>query len=210
MSINIFGLFPTPVLESNLERDLTNNELAFVNLLKQDTRLNHGGGGNSASVSKYVLNSPELADLRMFIQHSLDSYIDNVLHPENEFKLHITQSWINWTDKGQGHHKHYHRNSFLSGVFYINADGENDKLNFANETTAQFVDVAVNSKNFNIFNANKWWVPASTGKLYIFPSSTRHFVDPVITDDTRISLAFNTWFSGKLGNEDELTLLTTN
>jgi len=208
MSINIFGLFPTPVLESNLERNLTSDELVFVDFLKQDTRLNQDG--NLASTSKFVLESSELSELQKFIQHHLDFYVDNVLHPKNEFKLHITQSWINWTDKGQGHHKHYHRNSFLSGVFYINADEKNDKLYFANETNSQFVDVEINSKNFNIFNSRKWWVPASTGKLYIFPSGTRHFVEPVTTDETRISLAFNTWFSGTVGNDEELTLLTTN
>ena len=208
MSINVFGLFPTPVLESNLDRELTTNELEFINSLKHDTRINQGG--NLASTLKYVLNCPELSELQKFIQHHLDFYVDSVLYPKHEFKLHITQSWVNWTDKGQGHHKHYHRNSFLSGVFYINANGEHDKLYFANETNSQFVDVDINSKDFNIFNSNKWWVPASTGKLYIFPSGTRHFVEPVTTDETRISLAFNTWFSGTIGNNEELTLLTTN
>ena len=208
MSINVFGLFPTPVLESNLDRELTTNELSFVNSIKKDTRINQSG--NLASELKYVLNCPEMCEVQKFIQHHLNFYVDNVLHPKNEFKLYITQSWINWTDKGQGHHKHYHRNSFLSGVFYINADREHDKLYFAKETNSQFIDIAINSKDFNIFNSEKWWVPASTGKLYIFPSGTRHFVEPVITDETRISLAFNTWFSGTVGNDEELTLLTTN
>jgi hypothetical protein len=41
----------------------------------------------------------------------------------------------------------------------------------------------------------------------IFPSSLTHSVAPVEADDTRISLAFNTFPVGYMGQEENLTAL---
>jgi ectoine hydroxylase-related dioxygenase (phytanoyl-CoA dioxygenase family) len=45
------------------------------------------------------------------------------------------------------------------------------------------------------------------GDLILFPSHLLHSVDTVTTDETRISLSFNVFFKGELGNEENLNLL---
>ena len=46
--------------------------------------------------------------------------------------------------------------------------------------------------------------------IVIFPSSLTHMVEQTISDDTRVSLAFNTFLKGNIGNNFELTELINN
>ena len=60
---------------------------------------------------------------------------------------------------------------------------------------------------WNEYNSESWWFPVGTGELILFPSNLSHKVQPVEGSDTRISLAFNTFPVGHIGDEDELTAL---
>ncbi len=51
----------------------------------------------------------------------------------NNITPYITQSWLNYTETNQYHHKHQHPNSLVSGVFYINCDDKFDKIKFFNQ-----------------------------------------------------------------------------
>jgi hypothetical protein len=44
--------------------------------------------------------------------------------------MRLTQSWLNYTKPGQFHHKHAHPNSFISGVLYMKAARQRDKIYF--------------------------------------------------------------------------------
>jgi hypothetical protein len=41
-----------------------------------------------------------------------------------------------------------------------------------------------------------WFFPVETGNLFMFPSSTTHQVETKQGNNTRISLAFNTFYKG--------------
>ena len=47
----------------------------------------------------------------------------------------------------------------------------------------------------NFFNSMTWEVTPEEGKLMIWPSWLLHYVKPNLSDDTRISIAFNTTVS---------------
>jgi hypothetical protein len=50
-----------------------------------------------------------------------------------------------------------------------------------------------------------WWFEVGTGDLVLFPSSLTHMVETVKGDQTRISLSFNTFPVGNIGEEVSLT-----
>ena len=127
------------------------------------------------------------------------------MSPQDNVKLEITQSWINYTKTGQYHHKHAHPNSVISGVFYIQASKEIDKLFFYNESYQQ---IKIVPKEFHVYNSESWWLPVETGQLLLFPSSLTHMVATTSGEDDRISMSFNTFYKGKLGDEVALTGLT--
>jgi len=193
------NLFPTPVAGFELGRDLS--EVEREHLFDLETRLNQG---NTTSVENYVLNKPELHSLTEFLNNSLQEYFNAVYSPKTKADLCITQSWVNYTKPGQFHHKHAHPNSLVSGVFYVQATKETDKLHFFKDG---FQQLRIIPKDFNLYNSDSWWLTAATGALYLFPSSLTHMVEQVQGQDTRISLSFNTFPKGIIGEEIALTSL---
>ena len=193
------NLFPTPVAKFELGRDLS--EVEREHLFNLETRSNQG---NTTSVDNHVLNKPELHSLAEFLNNSLQEYFNTVYAPKADANLCITQSWVNYTKPGQFHHKHAHPNSLISGVFYIQAAKETDKLHFFKDG---FQQIKVIPKDFNLYNSDSWWLAAATGTLYLFPSSLTHMVEPVRSEDIRISLSFNTFPKGIIGEEVSLNSL---
>ena len=58
----------------------------------------------------------KLASINKFIEKCLNNFYQSVFSPRDDVEIYITQSWLNYTEPGQFHHKHAHPNSFVSGV----------------------------------------------------------------------------------------------
>lgn len=186
----IVSLFPTPVGRNDIGREFTVKELKAINALERNTN-----AGNQITKNQDVLGLKELSSVRKYVDDALNEFFQSVYKPQREVRLDITQSWINFSKKGDYHHTHTHQNSFLSGVFYIKADREKDKIYFYKEEYAQ---LRVYSKEYNEYNSYSWWIEVGGGDLLLFPSSMSHGVNTVETDE-RISLSFNTFPVGLLG-----------
>ena len=196
--MNTLNLFPTAVSLFDHE-GLSKKEIEF--LKKQKIRDNTG---NKTSVDNYILNNKELKKLKRFIENCVNQYFKLIYQPKNNVSPYITQSWCNYTKEGEFHHKHAHPNSFISGVFYVQADKEKDRIYFFKE---KYEGIVVTPKIYNSYNSESWWVPINTNNLVIFPSSLPHMVGQV-TGEERISLSFNTFFKGEIGSSTELTNLS--
>lgn len=193
----IQNLFPTPVGTYKLNRDLTENEIVFIK--GQETLPNTG---NLTSTDTRILCNHSMLELRNFLESSVSEYFKTVYDPKNNVNLQITQSWINYTEPGQYHHKHAHPNSFVSGVFYPQANRETDRIYFYRDGYQQ---IKLPPNEWNAWNSDSWWFEVGTGDLVLFPSSLTHMVEAVKGKDTRISLSFNTFLVGSVGDDTELT-----
>jgi uncharacterized protein (TIGR02466 family) len=111
---------------------------------------------------------------------------------------------LNYSKPGEWHHKHAHPNSFVSGVLYMKAVKDSDKIYFYGD---EYKTIDLPTENYNIYNSKSWWLPVETGDLMLFPSSLTHSVEKVQADQTRVSLAFNTFPVGYVGQEESLTAL---
>lgn len=193
----IHNLFPTPVGIYKLDRDLTEKEIAFIK--GQETRPNMG---NTTSTDNTILRNKPLIKLRDFIETSVADYFKTIHNPKHQVSLRVTQSWINYTEPGQFHHKHAHPNSFISGVFYPQANKETDKIYFYRDG---FQMIKLPPQEWNVWNSESWWFEVGTGDLVLFPSHLQHMVETVQGEQTRISLSFNTFPVGLVGEEVDLT-----
>jgi uncharacterized protein (TIGR02466 family) len=198
---NINGIFPTPIYISKLDRELTPLELKFVDKNKKDFYKNDG---NITSNNNYILNEKPFANIKKELDLRVQDYFDKVISPANNITPYITQSWLNYTETNQYHHKHAHPNSLVSGVFYINCHEEHDKIKFFNDT---YKTIRTEVKDWNMWNSESWWFPVKTGDVILFPSSLTHMVETKQGDNTRISLAFNVFIKGTIGNNKNLTEL---
>lgn len=199
--MELIGLFPIPVGIYKIEKPLTQKEFDFINNL--DRRPNQY---NTTSLDTYLFRHKKLAKLKNFFNESVNDFFKKIYCPKTNVKLRLTQSWANFSVKGEGHHSHVHPNSIISAVFYVQTDDKSDKIYFVKESKYNTIDIV--SSEFNPFNSTLWWLPASTGTLMVFPSSLGHYVDPVEADKTRISISANTFIVGSVGEEETLTGLT--
>ena len=201
--MKIYQLFPEPVCTCSLERKLTKEELKIINEYKKET---HKNDGNITSNNNYVLENKTLKNLKEDLQKRVINYFDKVICTSNSSIPHITQSWINYTETNEFHHRHFHSNSCVSGVFYIDAKKEVDQIKFYRPGEIQkTIDLSVS--RHNPFNSTNWGCAVQTGDVVIFPSFLHHGVEKKKGPHTRISLSFNVFFKGKIGDKKELTEL---
>ena len=198
---SIHGLFPTPVYRNNLNRKFSKEELNLVKKSKKDT---YGNVGNVTSKNSYILNEKPFAKLKKQLDVMIEDYFNKIICTSNKVKPYITQSWLNYTETNQFHHPHEHPNSIVSGVLYIDSLKEFDKILFINKA---YEPIRLEAKEYNIYNSRSWWFPVETGDVVLFPSYLTHQVDNKQGNNTRISLAFNTYVKGTFGNKSGLTEL---
>ena len=201
MKAEINSIFPTPIYISKLDRKLTPLELKFVEKYKKDFYKNEG---NITSNNNYILNEKTFLNLKKELDLRVKDYFEKVISPTDAITPYITQSWLNYTETNQYHHKHAHPNSLVSWVFYINSNEEHDKIKFFNEN---YKTIKLEIKDWNIWNSESWWFSVKTGDVVLFPSSLTHMVETKQGTNTRISLAFNVFIKGSVGNNKNLTEL---
>lgn len=196
----LIDVFPCPVGIFQ-ERVPTADELNFIKSLDQGPNL-----ANRRSLNTQVLDAEELTDLRSIIQDRVDMYFDTVYNTRASH-LRLTQSWCNYSDAGEGHHQHSHPNSAISGVYYPQAEAI-DRLTM-HTPLRPHQHMQVTPEVYNKYNSQELDIEVKSGTLVLFYSYLEHSVG-IVDDrkDTRISLSFNTFWVGNLGNKQELTGLT--
>ncbi len=191
-------LFPTPLYITNINKPISLHQKEhLLNAPKIENM------GNLRGEDGYVLNHPVFAELKHFITQCIKEYVDS-LYENKDLDVYITQSWANYTKPKEFHHKHSHPNSFISGVFYINAVKGEDMIKFHKDRTSFFSLITGQPNNYN---SNDVAILVETGDLVLFPSSFVHEVPPTISEETRISISFNTFIRGYIGDEKSATAL---
>jgi len=197
----VYQLFPEPVYFSKLERSLTKKELGTLNKYKKKTYKNDG---NMISRDNHVLDHKALGNLKKDLDKRVTDYFNKIVCTSNSITPYITQSWINYTQTNQFHPRHAHPNSYISGVFYINAQKGNDEIEFYK---TGYERLLLQVSQLNPFNSSSWKYPVETGDVLLFSSSLQHGVDNKKGDNTRTSLSFNVFIKGKIGDNAKLTEL---
>ena len=200
----IQNLFPTPIYITNIDRPFTKQELQFVN---EQKKICNNNQGNINTKDNYILNRKQFKNIKNFLDKHCKEYLETIICPKNNIELYITQSWLNYTETNQYHHKHEHPNSIVSGVLYFYSDIKNDKILFTTGKGYEQIKPEIDKTKFNLWNSGTWWFPVETGNLFMFPSSTTHQVETKKGNNTRISLAFNTFYKGTIGSNSDLTEL---
>lgn len=196
MQHEMMNMFAVPLYRAQLGRNFTAEEQAFFQqALSGAVR----AISNYSSPDKAVLKAPELAELRQFVEMHLASFMRTVFNTTNQVELKITQSWLTLSNKGESHHVHTHPNSVVSGVLYINLAPQ-DGINFYRNEDNIWYELIRQQDNY--YNALQYFVQCNVGELLLFPSNVRHGVREVTADIQRVSLSFNTFFSGQLGRDD--------
>ena len=211
------GLFGTPLYTSNIGRSYTKEETDFFENSKKHvvqnsskiptSTMNSYTGKNKKGT--YILELEKLSILKKDVMAHVQTYFEKIYAPASDCSIYLTQSWINYTEEGQQHHAHYHSNSLVSGVLYLDANKQQDGIIFYRPQSFYERTILIDPKpsELNEFNASKWDSSVETGDIVLFPSYLKHSVDIKNGKNTRTSLAFNTFVKGTIGGTFNLTEL---
>ena len=123
-----------------------------------------------------------------------------------ELNFPITSCWANRIKKlGMAQH-HNHGNSFVSGIFYLTDATKGGQTVF---TTPNLYEQNFKWLSFEApaFPPVQFTVNPEQGTLLLFPSCLQHKVNTVQDTTDRLSIAFNVFISGNLGNGKAKTFL---
>lgn len=199
--MNIVDIFPTPLGIFNLKENLSKEQLDFISEQKIKSKKSFG---NNLSLDNYILDNNVLSSLKQNIEFKIKEYFQYI-YQNDEVNTYITQSWLNFTEEEQFHHEHYHSNSIISGVYYINADSNFDSIQF--KKVREYSCIKIEPKILNSYNSFNINFPVKSNDLILFPSSVTHCVVNKKGNNLRISLAFNVFIKGTVGHKELLNYL---
>ena len=186
-------LFPTPIALFKLD-ELNNEEEKFLLNLETGNQ-NNNYLNNMGSNDNNVLDNPEIKNLRHRIQKCIDEYKNEIMQCENE--LYITNSWVNFLTTGNRHAMHYHANSMVSGVYFVNVDKDMPNLTIQSSQVDLWPLIWERKKWTNENNLGEI-ILVEKNMLVLFPSKVWHNVDVNKSPNTRVSLSFNTFLKGNI------------
>ena len=152
------------------------------------------GTGSYENDDYEILHKPQFSELKAVLTEHVDAFWKQVLNYTNN-EWQFTTTWVNKNPKGTYHNLHKHPNSVLSGVYYIDVPENSSGLTFHDPRERH---LRLKPSVENEFTATQAVVGVSSGDLLLFPSDIYHEVTKNEADGMRISLAFNTWFTGQL------------
>ena len=198
MKDELLQIFPTPILITKYKGSLV-DELKHIDTLDW---IKQKANGNFKSKDTYLLKHEQFKNIKNFINESINKFTKNI--SQSDQRLVVTQSWMNKNPKGSKHHEHVHPNSIISGVFYFKQDPKLPPISFSKAIQSA---MKLDPKKYNNLNSETFLLPCTDGELILFPSNLKHSVPINMSEESRISMSFNTFSIDVLGTEDSLTQL---
>jgi uncharacterized protein (TIGR02466 family) len=157
---------------------------------------------NTISIDKHIFKQEVFAELGNVIKEQCVDYLRNFWIPDNGMTfedLKITESWANISTQNESHHLHDHPFSVVSGVMFL--DDTVDNLNLSFEV--QDIEIPYwrgKSKSYPSLRNLVGDSCTLQNHIVLFLSTTGHFVREVQTETPRRTIAFNTFWKGRVGD----------
>ena len=187
----IIPIFPINITMNNIGRDFTEDELTCFSKNKKSVKK---AISNSFTSNNNILDELELKNIKKFILENLNFYLRKVISPiSKDNELYLTESWITKTNKNEHHHTHSHANSVISGVLYLKTINKDSITLYSPHRPRIDISRDNQTKDYNNLE-----VLVRKGDLILFPSTLMHSVKTNVSDDERVSLAFNSFIKGTI------------
>ena len=115
----------------------------------------------------------------------------NVPHDINSFSY-----WYNLNPKFTYNREHIHANSLVSGVYYIKVPKDSGQLVFHRTDATAFLNLYDFYKTLDTCSTFK--INPCPGMLVVFPASFTHSVEQNMSEEPRVSVAFNFKITGAI------------
>jgi uncharacterized protein (TIGR02466 family) len=194
-NFNIEYLFPTTIYTSKNVCDSILESLKFETFqIKENYGVVRTPSLNVDSIHTNCANInwneyEYFSILRKNIQYHIDNYINSL--GDFHRKVSISNFWFNISNKGDFNFPHSHPGSIISGVFYIESEGDSI-LRFYNNH--YLVSNFMTSNNSNEMSFTGYDVVCEKSTLMLWPSHVIHGNPLQTTEGLKIAVSFNTQF----------------
>lgn len=150
---------------------------------KNDTKM------RSAKFNNILL---ELDPILKFCEESGHDFLANVLGL-NYDEFWVSESWLNYSEKGGKQNLHNHSNSIISGVLYLKSEDGHPPLILKRQRQEfePYISLTDHCKDSNGYMSRYLEFPCEENSMYIFSSNLYHMHDINNLDTPRVSLAWN-------------------
>lgn len=142
--------------------------------------------------SNNVVYTSDFEKYLNYMKIHLKNIVQSILSPDS--KAELINVWININKKHDFNWNHVHPDSHLSGVFWIKCPENSGDLVF--DSPHSFSDWKLYSSVKDDYKKSYFMrelvnLSPTEGTILVFPPNLRHGVSPNISDEDRISIAFN-------------------
>ena len=202
MNSEVLNLWPIPLYKSLIDvKQEWKDYISKINYERNSV--------NNADMSKEYYVLEKLSDLKKEILTCVKDYTKNHLKISKEFDFYILNSWSNKHNYNDWSHSHYHGNSLISGVYYLNTPENSGEIEFVKNHLYNNMfseSLIFNYSEDTLTNTECVRIIPKEGLLLLFPSHLKHKVTKNKTNKSRYSIAFNIFVKGKFGNGEIMDL----
>ena len=196
MNANLQLLFPTVVQVSQIPDHEALN--ANISRVVEEVRRNEPNRKpqswacdlyTTIGSPKLLLNHPGLAEFSRIIDDQVRAYAQALNYDVERYPPKISECWVNIYGSQHSQEIHLHKNSLISGIYYVKAPPGSGATLFYSPQADEMISAPI--KEGNNLNATVTGFPPIEGRMLLFRSSVRHSVLPGTMEGERITLAFN-------------------
>lgn len=189
----LLNCFTVSVQETFIKNQELNNELLFFYLNERKNSKGrietNRGGWQSNDVN---LKNPTINKFIYACMPHIQDYVSNFNFARN-YDIDIINLWFNSNQYKDYNQMHNHAGCDLSACYYVQVPKnsgnfilENPNAGFTNQSLYR-----CRVSQYNEYNSGSYKIETRENKLIIFPSYVYHSVEPNMTKEERISIAFN-------------------
>jgi uncharacterized protein (TIGR02466 family) len=188
--MNLNYIFPTPIWQDILSCDLYNIKMYILSEQSSDNgrKVSNVNGWQSKSFSPDELMETPVCQFITALEKKIKLCLEDY---GSSKKPVISNIWFNVNPHGASNSTHVHTDSFLSGVFYVQAPSECGDIVFERQAYDQYILGSHIRNSTHISSAAQWKFTPKHNMLLIFPAWIPHHVEINSSSTKRISISFN-------------------
>lgn len=199
----VHSLFPVPFYTSEIDIDLEDVRMKIEKLARYHEGLNDSDGYIYPK-NEQLFGRKEFYDLKNEAKKHVDRFMREVLQYDYDDSF-FSCSWFNINEPGSHHHRHYHPNSIISGVIFVTNPENSGKLLFNSPNQRDILLAPKKGATGTKFSDGIFLPAQDVGCISLFPSWLEHTVTKNLSNENRLTIAFNVFVKGHIGSSHTLT-----
>jgi len=178
--------FCTPVWYDYTEFNFEHAAEQCKLISKTHTNRTYSNVGGWQSTDMNLDEYEGLREVKEIIDLKIDEFSKDL---GSSVKMRMDNCWLNLNYRENYNMRHVHPLTAFSGIIYISVNEDTGNLVFYNDTAIQHYP-SVEYDESDLLHRTVTYKPKN-GMVLIFPAWAPHSVSPNMSDEVRISLAFN-------------------